>query len=281
MASVIIPAHNESGVIDRCLHSILQEGTSKTDAFEVIVVCNGCSDDTALRAKKYPNVTVVEITEASKIKALNKGDSVAASYPRVYLDADIEISSGSLKKAIEIIQSSEILAASPKAEFDLTSSNIWVKSFYAIWTKLPYFSRGKMIGSGIYILSEEGRARFTSFPDLVSDDGFIRSLFSDHERQTLNGCHFKIFVPHTLIELIKIKRRSAFGNRELSAINPNADVGRDNTAKDLLVLITKKPWLIPAAIVYLIVKLRINSTNRKALSSGAKFKWERDMSSRA
>lgn len=280
MASVIIPAHNESRVIDRCLSAILKKTISQKNTYEVVVVCNGCSDDTASKARKYPGVTVVEIDEASKVLALNKGDSVAKSYPRVYLDADIEISSQSLHAAIDEVKSSDVLAASPTAKFDLSSSSMLVKCFYIVWTKLPYFTRGKMIGSGIYILSQEGRSRFTEFPNLVSDDGFVRSLFDDSEKKTLAGSQFKIFVPRTVRELIKIKRRSMFGNLQLLGVNAKADVGKDNTVKDIVLLVLRKPWLIPAAVVYILIKLRIATKIEVSKKANDSFVWERDNSSR-
>ncbi len=280
MASIIIPAHNESNVIDRCLKAILKSNTSAQKNYEVIVVCNGCSDDTADKARKYQGVNVIEISEASKVLALNKGDSIARSYPRVYLDADIEISAESLQVAIEKIRSSNYLAASPTATFDLGSSSVLVKCFYAIWTKLPYFSSGKMVGSGIYLLSEKGRSRFSNFPDLVSDDGFVRALFNSSEKSTLDGCRFKVFAPRTVTELIKIKRRALFGNRQLSMQQPGADIGNDNGVKDLLLVILKNPWLIPAAIVYVLIKLRIKTEVIAEEKEGTRFVWERDNSSR-
>jgi glycosyltransferase involved in cell wall biosynthesis len=43
--SVIIPAHNEAGVIDRSLDALLKDATETERArLEVLVVCNGCTD---------------------------------------------------------------------------------------------------------------------------------------------------------------------------------------------------------------------------------------------
>jgi glycosyltransferase involved in cell wall biosynthesis len=43
--SIVIPAHNEEAVIARTLATLLR--TAMPREFEVIVVCNGCSDRTA------------------------------------------------------------------------------------------------------------------------------------------------------------------------------------------------------------------------------------------
>jgi glycosyltransferase involved in cell wall biosynthesis len=51
MISIIIPAHNESSVIARTLKA-MTDG-AKPGELDVIVVCNGCSDDTAVVAGRF------------------------------------------------------------------------------------------------------------------------------------------------------------------------------------------------------------------------------------
>ena len=54
--SVIIPAHNEAKVIRRCLEGLLA-GAPAGEEPELIVVCNGCSDDTAAIARQVGIIT--------------------------------------------------------------------------------------------------------------------------------------------------------------------------------------------------------------------------------
>src|SRR5690242_13664181 len=97
MISVVIPAYNESAVIKRALNAITDG--ARFGEMEVIVVCNGCTDDTARQARQigYP-VRVIETMTGSKTHALNLGDAAAgAIFPRVYMDADVVMSVGDLR----------------------------------------------------------------------------------------------------------------------------------------------------------------------------------------
>ena len=88
--SVIVPAHDESAVIQRTLATMLRDADK--DGLEVIVVCNGCSDDTAERARSFgPPVRVLETDKGSKPLALKMADAAALHFPRLFVDADIEV----------------------------------------------------------------------------------------------------------------------------------------------------------------------------------------------
>ena len=59
-ASILIPAHNEESVLARTLDALL--GSSDSPKFEVLVVCNGCSDRSAEIARRYaPRLSVIEL----------------------------------------------------------------------------------------------------------------------------------------------------------------------------------------------------------------------------
>jgi glycosyltransferase involved in cell wall biosynthesis len=103
--TVIIPAYNEEKYIQRTLESI--------KGFEVIVVCNGCTDNTALVAKKY-GAKVIEIKEKGVSKARNTGAMHASNSKFVFLDADTLVSPTLLKKIS--ISKSQIGATLVKAD---------------------------------------------------------------------------------------------------------------------------------------------------------------------
>lgn len=278
MLSIVIPAHNESSVIGRCLTSLL-EGLQGSD-FEIIVVCNGCKDDTADIARGYPGVKVIEVDVASKVVALNTGDREAQGFPRAYVDADIQLRGSDLLSATKHLDTPGIEIVAPRLHVNLSKSNALVKAFYGIWMQLPYFSDGQMVGSGVFILSESGRSRFGDFPQIIADDGYVRSLFKKQERLTAKDCSFTIFAPQTMADLIKIKSRVRFGNMELKLKYPDLAVGGENTPGALASLVMKKPWLVPAAMLYAYVQWQTkrNAAHRMAIADFST--WDRDNSSR-
>lgn len=279
MFSVIIPAHNEASVIDRCL-SLLTDGL-EPECAEIIVVCNGCTDDTAERAAKYPFVHVIEVSTASKVFALNTGDKASRFYPIAYVDADVALPISQLIGVISTMNSSEeIMVAAPKLRVNVLRSNIWVKSFYRVWMQLPYFSKGQMVGSGVFILSKRGRKRFNEFPNIISDDGYVRSLFQPAERRMISSYYFKIFAPKTMRDLIKIKTRVRFGNMEVSIKYPSMKIGQDNQLIDFIKLVVRKPWLLPSCMVYIYVQFRTKQLSQARMDAADFTTWERDESSR-
>lgn len=280
MFSIVIPAHNESSVIERCL-TLLTKNLAPNVA-QIIVVCNGCTDDTAEKASKFDGVQVIDISTASKVAALNAGDQAAQYFPIAYLDADIAISISALAGTVDIMNNDpRIKVAAPSLNVDLSYSNAWVKSFYDIWMRLPYFSSGQMVGSGLFILSEDGRKRFETFPNIISDDGYVRSLFNENERRMINEFSFKIFAPRTLHDLIKIKTRVRFGNMEVAKKYPSMKIGQDNGLSDIAKLSITKPPLLLKSLVYIYVQLRTKQLSQKRMAAADFTTWERDESSRA
>ena len=169
------------------------------------VVANACKDDTANVARQFaPIVRVVETQTPGKSNALNLGDAEAKGFPRFYLDADIRVEPDAIRAVAAVLESGKVLAAAPQIHFDLTHCPWSVRAFYDIWTQTPYIKKG-MIGSGLYAMSQTGRARFEKFPPITADDGFARLVFAPSERLTLTGHHFTVNPPRSLSRLIRIK----------------------------------------------------------------------------
>ena len=79
VVSVIVPAHNEARVIGRLLGQLVSNGAP--DELDVIVVANGCADDTASVAASFGSpVRVLSIPATSKREALVARDQAACGF---------------------------------------------------------------------------------------------------------------------------------------------------------------------------------------------------------
>jgi glycosyltransferase involved in cell wall biosynthesis len=276
--SIVIPAHNEGAVIERCLRTLL--AGADLSGVEVLVVCNGCKDDTAERALRFgPPVRVLESPIASKSAALNLGDLAAVGFPRFFIDADVQIDWNAIVAVCECLRSGTVLAAAPRVHFDVSRSSWAVRAFYRIWATLPYTSEG-MIGSGVYAVSKSGRSRFNQFPSITADDLFVYRCFGVDERRTVADCSFTVVGPRDLPSLVAIKTRAAFGNIELDQRFPESisrrGVGHGPSLAKLL--LNPSNWLGLAVYVY--VRLHSRLRARRRWTAGDHRRWERDDSSR-
>ena len=265
MPSVVIPAHNEVAVIGNCLHSLLAE--ADPGEFETIVVCNGCTDGTADAARSFGGkVIVIETEVGSKPFALNLGDRAATSFPRLYVDADVEISTAGARALIAVLRS-DVLAASPSLALDASVAGPGVRSYHRIWRELPLIRRG-LVGRGVYAMSKEGRERFGEFPDLVADDLFVHRLFAPDEKAVVAAVESVVTLPRSLRDLIARKGRSKRGVDEMLRLMPNGrDGGRSNTA--WLGVVRRQPRRLMDVPVYVFVTLAVRVEARRQEKRGA------------
>jgi glycosyltransferase involved in cell wall biosynthesis len=273
IASVVIPAHDEENVIERCLRSLL-DGTESGE-LDVVVVANGCKDRTAERARSFgPSVRVVELAQPSKVVALNEGDRAVTAFPRAYLDADIELSAASLRAAIVPLERGEAMCSAPLMRIDLSGSPWFVRAFYKEFAELPYLA-DDLVGNGVYVLSAEGRERFDDFPELTADDLFVRNLFAPGERRTANGGEFVVHAPRTLSGLLAMRRRVYRGNAEYERLGYVSQAESTRSPSRLFRGLLHRPI---ATTVFVVVNLVAMLQLRW---SGPVTTWERDDSARA
>ena len=100
MLSIIIPAHNEERYVEQCLRSIKNQ---KFSDYEIIVICDSCTDKTKDIAKKYTK-KVHEIKKKNVSAARNYGANKAKGDVLVFLDADCVIAPNLLTEINKTIQ---------------------------------------------------------------------------------------------------------------------------------------------------------------------------------
>jgi glycosyltransferase involved in cell wall biosynthesis len=280
--SIIIPAHNEEAVIEHSL-ATMTRGAAPGE-LEVIVVCNGCKDATAARARAFGDpVRVIETDIPSKSNALNLGDAAATGFPRIYSDADVILTIESIRELARALETGGVLAAAPMAKNVFPPNTSWpVRAYYDFWMALPYVQEG-MMAAGVYAVSREGRAKFGPFPDIIADDGYFRLQYTGKERIEVPTAVSVVSAPAKFWDLILIKSRSRLGFFQLRERFPQL-FQREAKSKDYrgaALAILKRPRLWPCAIPYIWVNVVSRHRAKKQFRKLAdKYVWERDNSSR-
>ncbi|BBO81303.1 hypothetical protein DSCO28_18690 [Desulfosarcina ovata subsp. sediminis] len=278
MISIIIPAHNEANVIRNAVTEYLPG--IDTGEIEVIIVCNGCSDNTKdIVTSLSKEIKCIETAFPSKTNALNLGDAEAIGFPRIYQDADVVVSLDTIRKIDKLLESGKFIAASPKMKMDVRKASWTVRSYYEIWQGITYVQEG-MIGTGIYALSEAARKKFDKFPKIIADDGYIRALFKTEERTTLDNCCSIVRSPTNLNGLLKIKTRSRLGRYELKKKYPHLIKNEQKNYKGAFLKLVKQIDLWPKIVVYFYVNMLSRFRAKKHIHHIGFSGWERDDSSR-
>lgn len=276
--SVVIPAHNEQRVIARnlaLLHAGVEPGT-----LDVVVVCNGCTDDTAAVARAaVPGVRVLELATPSKAEAVRAGNRVTSVFPRVHLDADVQLSGNDLLRLVRPILEEGVLATAPRRILPPGRASLLVRWYYDVWEQLPHVRAG-LFGRGAIALSEEGQTRVSALPDAMSDDLVISDAFDPRETRVVEEAEVRVVPPSNIRDLVRRRVRVATGNVQAST----GGLRRPDSATTpggLLRLAIGRPGLAIRLPVFLSVAVVARISSRSAVRSGDFTTWLRDESSRA
>lgn len=242
MISIIIPASNEAHYLGNCLDALLAsvDDNGKLIGGQVIVVANGCRDQTAEIARGYLNdqkawdLHVIELQEGSKPLALNAGDKAARFGLRAYLDADVVVSATLVHQIVKVLsQDDRAIFASGTPHIPRPSS--WTSRAYArFWQGLP-FNRAIASAYGFFAVNAAGRARWGAFPNLISDDTFVRLQFLPEERRQVPAPYDWPMI-EGFTALRRVRRRQNLGVAQIRAKYPHlmAREGKETLSKAAL-----------------------------------------------
>lgn len=231
--NIIIPASNEAALIGTCLHALLAS-RARLEA-RVIVVANGCRDDTAEQARGFGDamaergweLLVRELARGHKPGALNAGDALAGEGIRLYLDADVTVSPDLLGQISTLLDCEDPRYASGTLHIPPPASPI-SRAYGRIYRQVPFMTNG-VPGCGLFAVNEAGRARWQKFPDIIADDTFVRLQFSPEERLMAPASY-----DWPLVEgwaaLLRVRRRQNAGVREISRKFPDLRANDDKPA---------------------------------------------------
>lgn len=266
--SVIIAARNEEGYIGECLQSLLDQDDN-AGPVEVLLAANACTDDTAGVAASYRpafeargwSLNILDVPEPGKVNALNAADSVATGSALIFLDADVRLDAEILGQLRQVLETDTPRYATGTLE--VAPAKTWVTRHYArFWTQLP-FVQGGTVGAGLFAVNRAGRGRWDTFPDIISDDTYVRLLFTPDERIEVPARYHWPMV-EGFANLVKVRRRQDAGVREIHGLYPGlpANEGKPGvTRSDLLRLFVRMPvsFLVYAS-VHIAVRLRSDNT---------------------
>jgi len=258
--SVLIPAHNEADWLPACLDALCA-ADPVAGPVEVIVVANGCTDDTAeLARKKAPAfeargwaLRVLELAQGSKLGALNAGEAAARGAVLVYLDADVLVSPPLLAQLAGALAEDAPRYASGMPQ--VTTSGDWVTRHYTrFWQTTGFMTHG-VPGFGVFAMNRTGRARWGDWPDIISDDTFARLNFRPEERIAVPAPYawpmIEGFAP-----LVRVRRRQDIGVAEVEQLFP--DLMRNDDAHDQMRPFWRRALADPlGALVFVAVRLTI------------------------
>jgi glycosyltransferase involved in cell wall biosynthesis len=213
--SIVIPAHDEQAVIAGNLRRLL--AGSDPGEFDVIVVANACRDRTAEVAASVDGVRVLETPTGGKPHALRLGDEAAVAFPRVYLDADVQLDAASVRALVAACGEPGVLACAPAPELDLTGAGPVMARVHRVHDALIGPHRA-LAGVGCYVLTEAGHARVFPMPDVISDDGLVHASFTPGERRVVPAARTVVRPARTVRTYLNRRVRVRRGNRQLAEL---------------------------------------------------------------
>lgn len=282
VVSVIVPAHNEARVIGRLLGPIVSPALpgSGPNELDVIVVANGCTDDTAAIAASFgPSVRVLSIPEASKRAALAAGDAAARGFPRIYADADVELAAGDIEALDAALRRPGVLAAAPERELALAGRPWLVRWYYSVWTQLPEVRQG-IFGRGVVGVSESGYARIANLPPLMADDLAASLSFGPDERTIATDARVIVHPPRTAADLLRRRVRAAVTVTQIEQTAEAPSATARTRPADLLAIARTGPGMAARVLVFMAVAVFARLGARRAVARGDYSTWLRDESSR-
>ncbi|WP_214103463.1 glycosyltransferase family 2 protein [Acrocarpospora catenulata] len=271
IAGVVVPAHNEEAVLGRTLARLLAEAAP--GELDVVVVANACRDTTAKVAAEA-GVRVIETPVPGKAHALRLGDDACQVFPRVYLDADVELSTASVRALAAALAEPGVLAAAPAPVWELGATGWLARRVHRVHDQL-IGPRRALAGVGVYALSEAGHARIFPMPDVIADDELVHRSFTPAERRVVAQARSVIRPARTVRAHLNRRVRVRQGNRQLTELGLPAPEGRLGAGR--LAALVRSGTVSPLdAACYLAVlgADRVLTRRRRGIS------WATDASSR-
>ncbi len=221
--SVLIPAHNEAAYLPACLDALF---ASDAGAVQVVVIANGCTDDTALIAQGYAGqaeakgwqLTVLDLAQGGKLNAWNAGEGDANGDVLIYLDADVIVSPQMVAQIATVLDTDQPRYAGARPNVTITGEDALTRHYTRFWLTTPFMVHG-VPGFGVFAMNRQGRARWGKWPDIISDDTFARLNFTPEERLSVPATYDWPMI-EGFTRLVQVRRRQDIGVAEIAQRYP-------------------------------------------------------------
>ena len=219
--AIILPAHDEAAWIGACIDAVLASRGDLPAAREVIIVANACSDDTADIARTRSatadaagwTLRVIETAKPGKLSALNLAEAATTATQRIYLDADVIVDTALIAALCQTLQTDQPRYATGTVVIPDPRSAV-SRIYGRFWKTLPFLTEDAP-GFGLFAVNDPGRARWGAFPDIISDDTFVRLQFAPSERIRVPATYSWPLV-EGFARLVRVRRRQNRGVAEIS-----------------------------------------------------------------
>jgi len=196
--SFIVPAHDEASELPKTLPALRAAGEASGKTFEVIVVNDASTDDTARIGEEF-GARVIQIDRRQIAAARNAGASVARGDIFFFVDADTRIRAEHISGGIEALRQG-YAGGSARVAFDSVLP-LWGR--FLLWVfDLFYFGAG--LGVGAFIFTR--RASFETV------GGFDEQFFAGEEVYLTLALkklgHFKILSTPIVTSARKLRMHS-------------------------------------------------------------------------
>ena len=226
--SIIIASYNEGENLKKCLAS-LQAIDSHKESFEIIVIDNNSTDNTAEIVKNFPEVVYLQEKRQGAAFARNKGVQHSKSDIVVFLDADTSVTKKWLYHMTESFQNKKI-GAIGGAIYPFSKNNIFSRYLgVSLFLRYPRYKERKEIKG-------YPSCNLAIRKELIAE-GFDTSTFTTYGEdkdicwQILRKGYKVIFEPDAIIyhrhpenlsELLKLLVKSSLGRVNFSKKYPYA-----------------------------------------------------------
>ncbi|KIN64472.1 Glycosyl transferase, group 2 family protein [Sulfitobacter noctilucicola] len=250
--SILIPAHNEAAYLPACLEAVIASEPVAGGA-EVIVIANGCTDDTAQIARDFAvkaeaagwTLIVLDLAQGGKLNAWNQGEAAASGEVLIYLDADVVVSPPLMTQLSATLDVAGPRYASGSPNVTITGKDALTRNYTRFWLTTPFMVHG-VPGFGVFAMNRAGRARWGAWPDIISDDTFARLNFAPEERHRVPASYDWPMI-EGFAALVQVRRRQDIGVAEIENRYPELIANDD--PHDRTVPLWKRAVRDPVAFV--------------------------------